>query len=124
GIDEYLRRLSGDSQVAQVRETLVEKLSDLFACNAESPDWCWFEQELSYDNAKLAHALILTGRSTGQAQVLEAGLSTLRWLTLLQVSENGHFRPIGSDGFYKRGGVRADFDQQPIEAHATVSACL
>lgn len=124
GIHEYLRRLSGDSMVAQVRDALAAKLSGLFAHNAEPPDWCWFEQELSYDNAKLAHALILTGRSTGQAHVLEEGLSTLRWLTRLQVSENGHFRPIGSNGFYKRGGVRADFDQQPIEAHATVSACL
>jgi hypothetical protein len=110
--------------VAQVRESLAGKLSSLFARNAEPPDWCWFEQELSYDNAKLAHALILTGQSTGQARVLEEGLATLRWLTRLQVSENGHFRPIGSNGFYKRGGVRADFDQQPIEAHATVSACL
>ena len=124
GIHEYLRRLSGDSLVAQVRESLAAKLSGLFACNAGSPDWCWFEQELSYDNAKLAHAMILTGRSTGQAQVLEEGLATLRWLTRLQVSEKGHFRPIGSNGFYKRGGVRADFDQQPIEAYATVSACL
>ena len=72
GIHEYLRRLSGDSQAEQVRESLADKLSGLYDCNAESPDWCWFEQELSYDNAKLAHALILTGRSTGRTQVLEA----------------------------------------------------
>jgi glycosyltransferase involved in cell wall biosynthesis len=124
GIHEYLRRLSGDSLVAQVRETLAARLSELFTRNAEPPDWCWFEQELAYDNAKLAHALILTGRSNGQANILDQGLTTLRWLTKLQVSDNGHFRPIGSNGFYKRGGDRADFDQQPIEAHATVSACL
>ena len=42
----------------------------------------------------------------------------------LQISEKGHFRPIGSNGFYRRGGTRANFDQQPIEAQATVSACL
>ena len=42
----------------------------------------------------------------------------------MQISEKGHFRPIGSNGFYRRGGVRANFDQQPIEAQATVSACL
>ena len=40
------------------------------------------------------------------------------------MSEKGHFRPIGSNGFYRRGGTRANFDQQPIEAQATVSACL
>jgi hypothetical protein len=51
-------------------------------------------------------------------------LSTLRWLNELQLSEKGHFRPIGSNGFYRRGSPRANFDQQPIEAHAMVSACL
>jgi hypothetical protein len=123
GIHEYLHRLSGDSLVSQIRETLASKLIGLFERNA-TPDWTWFEEELSYDNAKLAHALIVTGRDTGQAAVFETGLRALRWLAELQVSENGHFRPIGSNGFYRRGGERANFDQQPIEAQATVSACL
>ena len=34
------------------------------------------------------------------------------------------FRPIGSNGFYTRNGVRANFDQQPIEAQATVSVTM
>ena len=123
GIHEYLRRLSGESFVNQTREALTAKLMRLFE-ESSKPDWCWFEDELSYDNAKLAHALILSGRATGQADVLDTGLKALRWLAELQVSEKGHFRPIGSNGFYRRGGVRATFDQQPIEAHATVSACL
>lgn len=38
--------------------------------------------------------------------------------------EGGHFVPIGSNGFYQRGGERARFDQQPVEAQAAVSACL
>ena len=123
GIHEYLRRLSGDSFVNQTRELLTSKLMELFR-HSGKPDWCWFEDELSYDNAKLAHALILSGHATGQLAVVETGLQALRWLTELQISEKGHFRPIGSNGFYRRGGVRAHFDQQPIEAHATVSACL
>jgi glycosyltransferase involved in cell wall biosynthesis len=123
GIHEYLRRLSGDSQVNQTRETLTCKLMKLFEQSAQ-PDWCWFEDELSYDNAKLAHALILSGHATGQTAVFERGLEALRWLNGLQISENGHFRPIGSNGFYRRGGPRANFDQQPIEAQAMVSACL
>ena len=124
GIHEYLRRLSGDSLVNQTREALAAQLSDLYVRNAERPDWYWFEEQLSYDNAKLAHALILTGRATCQAVLLDQGLQALRWLTELQVSDKGHFRPIGSNGFYRRGGERADFDQQPVEAHAMVSACL
>ena len=123
GIHEYLRRLSGDSFVNQTREILMGRLMDHFEANAQ-PGWQWFEVELSYDNAKLASALILSGQATGQQAVLDCGLRSLRWLTELQTSEKGHFRPIGSNGFYRRGGVRADFDQQPIEAQATVSACL
>ena len=123
GIHEYLRRLSGDSLVNQTREALTGRLMECFEASAH-PDWHWFEEELSYDNPRLAQALILSGHATGQPNVLERGLAALRWLTELQVSEKGHFRPIGSNGFYRRGGQRADFDQQPIEAQATVSACL
>ena len=123
GIHEYLRRLAGDSLVNQTRETLTCRFMDHFASNSR-PDWQWFEEELSYDNAKLAHSLILSGQATGQQAVIDCGLKALRWLTELQMSETGHFRPIGSNGFYPRGGLRANFDQQPIEAQATVSACL
>jgi glycosyltransferase involved in cell wall biosynthesis len=123
GIHEYLGRLSGDSFVNQTRDKLTFRLMELLGRNAK-PDWCWFEEELSYDNAKLSHALILSGRATGNEMVFERGLHTLRWLNDLQISEKGHFRPIGSNGFYHRGGVRANFDQQPIEAQAMVSACL
>jgi hypothetical protein len=66
--------------------------------------------------------LILSGRATGQQAVLERGLQALRWLTELQISEKDHFRSIGTNGFYRRGGMRANFDQQPIEAQAMVSA--
>lgn len=56
--------------------------------------------------------------------MLETGLKSLRWLVKHQTSDTGSFRPIGSNGFYSRGGERALFDQQPIEAQATVSACI
>src|ERR1035437_6714322 len=123
GIHEYLRRLRGDSLVNQTRETLTSRLMELFERTAR-PDWCWFEENLTYDNAKLAHALILSGRATGQEALLDGGREALRWLTELQISEEGHFRSIGTNGFYRRGGRRANFDQQPIEAQSTVSACL
>jgi glycosyltransferase involved in cell wall biosynthesis len=123
GIHEYLRRLSGDRVATQFRDTLTGRLMSLFDKTAE-PSWPWFEDKLTYDNAKLSHALILSGHATGQKPVLERGLQSLRWLAEVQTSEHGHFRPIGCNGFYKRGGPRADFDQQPIEAQAMVSACL
>jgi glycosyltransferase involved in cell wall biosynthesis len=123
GIHEYLQRLSGDRYAHQMRDSLTTLLMELFGRTAR-PDWPWFEDVLSYDNAKLAHALILTGRATGQTPVFERGLQALRWLVEVQTAESGDFQTIGSNGFYPRGGTRANFDQQPIEAHSMVSACL
>ena len=123
GIHEYLRRLSGDSQVNQTRELLTRRLMELYR-EHNHQDWRWFEAELSYDNAKLAHALIVSGKGMGEPAILETGLEALRWLVEMQVSEQGHFRPIGSNGFYRKGSERAHFDQQPIEAQAPISACL
>lgn len=123
GIHEYLQRLSGDRFAEQIREALMTRLMELFDRTA-TPEWPWFEDVLSYDNAKLAHALIVSGHATKQAAVLERGLQSLRWLVKMQSAESGDFRPIGSNGFHARGGSRADFDQQPIEAHSMMSACL
>jgi glycosyltransferase involved in cell wall biosynthesis len=122
GIAEYLRRFSGDRRAHQIRESLTAKLMQRYA-DAATEDWQWFEDNVSYVNAKLPHALILSGRSMNDAGLLATGLKTLRWLVQIQTSAAGAFRPIGSNGFYPRGRERALFDQQPIEAQATVSAC-
>jgi len=123
GAHEYLRRLNGDRLVSQVREMLTNKLMDIYKRTATA-DWPWFEESVTYINAKLPHALILSGKWTAQPEVFDVGLKTLRWLTEIQTAEGGYYRPIGSNGFYKKGGERALFDQQPVEAHAMVSACL
>jgi len=123
GIDEYLRRLSGDRRANQIRESLTAKLMQRYA-DAATEEWCWFEEMVSYTNAKLPHALILSGRCMNDTAMLETGLKSLRWLMKIQTSDTGSFRPIGSNGFYPRGKERALFDQQPIEAQATVSACI
>ncbi len=123
GIDEYLRRFSGDRRANQIRESLTAKLMQRYA-DAATGDWQWFEEVVSYANAKLPHALILNGRCMNNGTMLELGLKTLRWLVKIQTSEAGAFRPIGSNGFYPRGQERALFDQQPIEAQTTVSACI
>ncbi|RME70132.1 MAG: glycosyltransferase [Verrucomicrobia bacterium] len=123
GIHEYFRRFSGDRVANLMRRTLTERLIARYRKFA-SEDWPWFEDILAYANARLPHALILSGRWMNHPEALEIGLKSLRWLVGVQTAEEGHFRPIGSNGFYPRGGQRAKFDQQPIEAHATVSACI
>ena len=123
GIREYLTRFSGDRIAEDAQEELAGRLLKLLGTN-RAADWVWFEPTLTYSNAKLPHAMLLAGRSMRRDDFLEAGLETLDWLTGMQRSKKGHFVPIGNDGFHPRGGRRARFDQQPIEAHATVSACL
>jgi hypothetical protein len=123
GIHEYFRRLSGDRLASQVRDTLTARLIDLYERSSE-PDWPWFEPLLSYDNARLPHALIVSGEASGDDKALQIGLESLRWLVEQQKAPQGHFRPIGNNGFYPKGQERPQFDQQPIEAYATVSACL
>jgi len=123
GIHDYFRRFSGDRLVSQWRESLTSRLIALYD-QVASNEWQWFESQVSYDNAKLPHALILSGRWGSNSRALELGLCTLRWLAEVQRSDDGHFRPIGSNGFYPRGQAAAEFDQQPLEAQAMVSACI
>jgi glycosyltransferase involved in cell wall biosynthesis len=122
-IHEYLRTFSGDRSVSQLREVLTNRLVDLFRQNA-SDDWVWFEPVVAYDNAKLSHAMILSGYWTSRGDVVDIGLQSLRWLVEQQRADEGHFAAIGSNGFWTRGNERARFDQQPVEAHAMISACV
>ncbi len=123
GIHEYLQRFAGDRRVGQVREELAGRLLRLYL-NHRTDEWHWFEPGLTYCNAALPHALLMCGQSIPNNAMTEAGLESLHWLTTLQHSQTGHFVPIGSNGFYERGGERARFDQQPVEAQAMVSACI
>ncbi len=122
GIHHYLTRLSGDRRANQIRTSLAEKLVDCYKSSAAG-DWLWFENIVTYANAKLPHALIVTALDIDDEEVLEIGLTSLDWLIAVQTSPKGNFQPIGTNGFYTRGKERSTFDQQPIEAQATVSAC-
>lgn len=125
GISEYLRRFDGDRMASQVREELAGRLLTLYQSN-RSNGWRWYEERLTYCNAALPHAMLMCGQLMANKPMLDAGLESLGWLADLQRAdvEGGHFVPIGSNGFYRRGGERARFDQQPVEAQAMVSACL
>jgi glycosyltransferase involved in cell wall biosynthesis len=123
GLDAYCAAVRADSLAERVRHFLADRLISIMA-EVETKDWVWFEEGLAYDNARLPQALIVTGISTGAPAYVEAGLRSLRWLMTLQTTPAGFFRPVGTEGFgHKRKPPRA-FDQQPLEATATISACL
>ena len=88
-------------------------------------DWKWFEDVVAYGNARLPQAMLLVGSACKNERMISAGLDSLEWLMDKQhCKTDGHFVPIGSQGFYHPGGEQARFDQQPIEAAGAVSACL
>jgi glycosyltransferase involved in cell wall biosynthesis len=123
GIDNYLAGQPGRPELLRLRARLVSRLLALLAA-VERPGWTWFEEGLSYDNARLAQALIVSGLAAQDQVAVSAGLRTLRWLIGCQKSPTGHFRPIGTESFFEPGLPKHLFDQQPVEAAATISACL
>jgi glycosyltransferase involved in cell wall biosynthesis len=123
GLDAYCASVADDCAATRLRGLLANRLVALLTA-AETRGWEWFEETLAYDNARLSQALIVTGCATHTPSYVKAGMRSLRWLMRLQTSAAGNFRPVGSQSFgAKRLPPRA-FDQQPLEATASISACV
>jgi glycosyltransferase involved in cell wall biosynthesis len=124
GMQAYLDWFPGDRAVQGARNTLANRLLDIYE-RSHSATWRWFEKSLSYSNARLSQALILAGWRSDNHRMIEAGMDSLKWLVAEQHRDDKEiFVPIGSNGFFIEGSEKARFDQQPVEACATVSACL
>jgi glycosyltransferase involved in cell wall biosynthesis len=122
GIDAYLGMFVGDSSAQQARESLANRLLEMYHAGA-SPEWPWLEDVLTYANGAIPCALLAAGTSLGRKDMTETALRALAWLSAVQTDE-GHYVPIGNNGWYSRGGERARFDQQPIEAASMIPACV
>jgi glycosyltransferase involved in cell wall biosynthesis len=122
GIHTYLRRFGGDTHIRRTRALLAKKLFTLFEKRA-TDEWPWCEDVVTYGNARLSQALILSGQWLPDDKMLQQGLKSLEWLLDIQTNEEGGISLIGCDGWYTREGKRAIFDQQPIEIMALVEAC-
>jgi hypothetical protein len=124
GVQEYLDSFPGDRAALSASDALANRLLSSYRSH-RTEDWKWFENGLSYSNARLPQALMRAGVRAGNEEMISAGLEALDWLVAQQRCEvKGHFVPIGSQGFYSKTTEKARFDQQPVEACAAVSACL
>jgi len=112
----------GHAQVIAALRAAVTPIADAYRATASS-DWLWCEETMTYDNARLCEALVRAGVVLGDHALLRTGLAMLDFYARVVV-EDGMFVPIGNDGWYPRGGERARFGQQPLEAAALVTAAL
>jgi hypothetical protein len=128
GMQAYLDWFPGDRAVQGARNMLANRLLNIYERSC-TPAWHWFEKSLAYSNARLSQALILAGWRSENQKMIAAGIESLEWLVTAQ-RQSAHqggeeiFVPIGSNGFFTEGKEKARFDQQPVEACATISACL
>jgi len=107
--------------------SILERFPDdqlALLAEARRPEWQWFEIVLAYDNARLPQALIVAGRALGRQDLIDCGLQTLDWIVAKQTSPEGRFRAVGTESFHRPYAEPLQFDQQPLEAQATVDACI
>ncbi len=124
GMQAYLDWFPGDRVVQGARNLLANRLLDIYE-RSHTETWHWFEQSLSYSNARLPQALLIAGWHSQNSRMIAVGRQSLAWLVKEQQrGDEGIFVPIGSRGFFTQGEDKARFDQQPVEACATISACL
>ena len=122
GLAAYINPRTVSPYLSAVRKRLADKLMSSLA-SAETPEWVWFERSLAYENARMPQALLLSGIAACEPSWVGAGLRSLRWLMKLQTASSGCYRPVGSKSFGEELQAPQPFDQQPLEATATISAC-
>jgi hypothetical protein len=121
GLSQYFQAIPDDNLKVSA-EKLADNLMQHYQDEVKD-DWHWFEPHLTYDNSRLPQALFLAYTMVGKQKYLDAAKESMDFLLKTQMVE-GNFVPIGNDGWYKRGGKRAFYDQQPLEATAMVEAAV
>jgi glycosyltransferase involved in cell wall biosynthesis len=118
GMSDYLKQFPGASDIKRQLDIAADELVMQYEENSV-PDWQWFEDILTYDNAVLPHALFVAGMTFDNKRYLEAAQKTCEFL-LDNIFNGEHFSFVGCNGWYERGHKKASFDQQPIDAVSTV----
>jgi hypothetical protein len=118
GMCDYLKQFPGASDIKRQLELTADGLVNQYE-ESHYPDWEWYEDILTYDNAILPYALFVAGLTSENKRYLDVAEKTCEFL-LASTYNDEYFSFIGCKGFYERGGTKAVFDQQPIEATSTV----
>jgi hypothetical protein len=120
GMVSYLRCYQGDERVTALLRECADYLLELFK-KVSDGEWRWFEDIVCYDNGIMPLALFQTYSILREEKYLTVARETLEFLEKT-ITQNGRLSIVGSRGWYKKGGVKAKYDQQPIDAAAMVLA--
>jgi len=118
GMSDYLKQFPGASDIKRQLEIAADELMAQYKENS-FPDWQWFEDALTCDNAILPYAMFIAGLTFENEKYIEVAEKTCEFL-LANTFNGDHFSFVGCNGWYERGKTRAAFDQQPIEVASTV----
>ncbi|MFW2853888.1 glycosyltransferase [Sphingomonas sp. TX0543] len=122
GLAAYLKVYPGHRAARAQIEIYATQLLDLLRAQRRE-GWTWLEPVLAYDNARLPEALLRAGIVLESKDMREEAVAALRWLCGQQTAPEGHFRPVGTQSFGVAYDAARPFDQQPLEAWATIEAC-
>lgn len=123
GCISYLHKFSGASEIKKILNKLSHRLFEYYV-NTKTEDWLWYEDSLTYVNARLPQALISAGNYLNKKEYLSSGLESLEWLyEILYDKEKNCISLIGNDGWYQKGKSRSKYDQQPVEIPCLIDAC-
>ncbi|HLO91317.1 MAG TPA: glycosyltransferase family 4 protein [Lentimicrobium sp.] len=118
GISYYLKSNPSDDGMLEMLKKETDILLDLYEQHS-SPGWNWFEQELSYDNAILPLALLHAAEQLVDDRVINTAIESMNFLTEVTFSE-GYLSLIGNEKWFRKGGEKSRFAQQPVDAMASV----
>ena len=120
----YLNRFSGETETKNTLDEFAKKLSNTYKKYA-TKKWPWFENIVTYANARIPQALLAAGKYFNNNLMINQGLESLNWLLEIQTdSKNKKLSLIGNSGWYPKGKEKAQFDQQPLEIPGIIEACI
>jgi hypothetical protein len=118
GLCQFIKYHYPDDLKTNMVVHCCDKMVAMYKDNKRA-EWHWFEPILTYDNAILPLALLNAYEITQNEEYLEIAFESMDFLES-KVFHNGILRPIGNEGWHKRGGAVAQFDQQGIDVMAMV----
>lgn len=102
---------------------LADKLFLLYQkCNNQN--WHWYENYLTYENARLAQGMLIAGHVLKKKKLIKIGLESLEWLLRIQTNKKDCLSLVGNEKWFLKGKKKSQFDQQPVEVPALMDACF